>query len=63
MALANKKLYSGAETVFLTTSAENMYLSSSVVKQVGSMGGDISPFIPPQVLDDIKIRLMERKEY
>lgn len=62
MALVNKKLYPQADTIFLTTSAENMYLSSSVVKQVGSMGGDISPFIPPQVLDDIKIRLMERKE-
>ncbi|HIZ15949.1 MAG TPA: pantetheine-phosphate adenylyltransferase [Firmicutes bacterium] len=62
MALVNKKLYPPADTIFLTTSAENMYLSSSVVKQVGSMGGDISPFIPPQVLDDIKIRLMERKE-
>ncbi len=63
MALVNKKLYPQADTVFLTTSAENMYLSSSVVKQVGSMGGDISPFIPDQVLNDIKIRLMERKEY
>ncbi len=62
MALVNKKLYPQADTIFLTTSAENMYLSSSVVKQVGSMGGDISPFIPTQVLDDIKIRLMERKE-
>ena len=62
MALVNKKLYPQADTIFLTTSAENMYLSSSVVKQVGSMGGDISPFIPTQVLDDIKIRIMERKE-
>ena len=34
MALANKILYDGAETVFLTTSSENMYLSSSVVKQI-----------------------------
>ena len=62
MALVNKKLYPQADTIFLTTSAENMYLSSSVVKQVGSMVGDISQFIPTQVLDDIKIRLMERKE-
>ena len=42
MALANKKLYSEAETVFLTTSSENMYLSSSVVKEIASLGGDIS---------------------
>lgn len=65
MALANKKLYEGAETVFLTTSAENMYLSSSVVKQIASFGGDISHFVPGCVLEDIKNRLVKenRNEY
>ncbi len=58
MALANKKLCSEAETVFLTTSAENMYLSSSVVKQIASFGGDISHFVPDCVLDVIKKRLI-----
>jgi pantetheine-phosphate adenylyltransferase len=57
MALANKKLYGGAETVFLTTSTENMYLSSSVVKEIASLGGDISGFVPPEILDDINSRL------
>ncbi len=57
MALANKKLYPKAETVFLTTSTENMYLSSSVVKEIASLGGDISGFVPPEILDDIKERL------
>ncbi len=61
MALANKKLYDGAETVFLTTSAENMYLSSSVVKQIASFGGDISHFVPEQILDDIRKRLVKEK--
>ncbi|HOV40814.1 MAG TPA: pantetheine-phosphate adenylyltransferase [Oscillospiraceae bacterium] len=60
MALANRKLYSDAETVFLTTSAENMYLSSSVVKQIASFGGDISGFVPDCILDDIKKRLMRK---
>lgn len=60
MALANRKLYSNAETVFLTTSAENMYLSSSVVKQIASFGGDISGFVPDCILDDIKKRLMRK---
>ena len=59
MALANKKLYSGAETVFLTTSAENMYLSSSVVKQIAQFGGDISPFVPENVLKFIQSRLVK----
>ena len=59
MALANKKLYNEAETVFLTTSAENMYLSSSVVKQIASFGGDISHFVPGEILETIKNRLIK----
>ncbi len=59
MALTNKVLYEGAETVFLTTSKENMYLSSSVVKQVAYFGGDISPFVPECILDTIKQRLIK----
>ena len=57
MALANKKLYADAETVFLTTSSENMYLSSSVVKEIASLGGDISGFVPAEILETIKNRL------
>ena len=59
MALTNKVLYEGAETVFLTTSKENMYLSSSVVKQVAYFGGDISPFVPECILDTIQKRLVK----
>ena len=57
MALANKKLYADAETVFLTTAAENMYLSSSVVKQIALFGGDISHFVPAEILNLIVERL------
>lgn len=59
MALANRKLYSDAETVFLTTSAENMYLSSSVVKQIAAFGGDISHFVPKEILGTIHNRLIK----
>ncbi len=59
MALANKKLYANAETMFLTTTAENMYLSSSVVKQIASFGGDISHFVPECILETIKNRLIK----
>jgi len=58
MALANKILYDEAETVFLTTSSENMYLSSSVVKQIAAFGGDISHFVPECILKDITDRLI-----
>lgn len=53
MALTNRKLCAGVETVFLTTSAEYMYLSSSLVKEVAGLGGDISEFVPACVLEDI----------
>lgn len=59
MALANRKLYPDAETVFLTTSSENMYLSSSVVKQIASFGGDISSFVPDAIKDDIVSRIRQ----
>ena len=60
MALTNRKIYPEAETVFLTTAAENMYLSSSLVKQVGQLGGDISDFVPACILPDITNKI--RKE-
>ena len=57
MALTNKKLNPDVETVFLTTQAENMYLSSSMVREVASMGGDISNFVPACIHDRIVDRL------
>ena len=57
MALGNKKLCPEAETVFLTTAAENMYLSSSIVKQIAMFGGDISSFVPAEILPAIESRL------
>ncbi len=57
MALTNKKLNPELETLFLTTRAENMYLSSSMVKQIAGMGGDISSFVPATILDDIVNRI------
>jgi len=59
MALTNRKLNPKVETMFLTTSAENMYLSSSMVKQIGSMNGDIRDFVPEIIHEEIKKRLIE----
>ena len=53
MALTNRKLYADAETVFLTTTADHMYLSSSLVKQVAGLGGDVADFVPACILPDI----------
>lgn len=53
MALVNKQLNPEMETMFLTTNAEYLYLSSSLVKQIAEFGGDISEFIPAEIRDDI----------
>ena len=61
MALTNKKLNPNVETLFLTTATQNMYLSSSMVKQVASMGGDISSFVPEVIKQDIIDRIYIKK--
>ncbi len=61
MALTNKELNPKVETLFLTTSAQNMYLSSSMVKQIASMGGDISHFVPKVIRQDIINRINLKK--
>ncbi len=45
----NRKLASDVDTIFLTTSLQYAYLSSSVVKEVALYNGDISEFVPPYV--------------
>jgi len=57
MALTNKKLNPNVETLFLTTAAQNMYLSSSMVKQIAAMDGDISSFVPEVIKQDIIDRI------
>ncbi len=61
MSLANKKMFPGAETIFFTTDAGNMYLSSSLVKNIASLGGDISDFVPGCILEDIQQRLFPKQ--
>ncbi|MDR1892585.1 MAG: pantetheine-phosphate adenylyltransferase [Oscillospiraceae bacterium] len=63
MALTNKRLNPAADTVFLTASAENMYLSSSLVKQVGMMGGDIHDFVPECIYDNIMKKFAKSINY
>ena len=57
MAIANKRLNPELETIFLTADSDSMYLSSSMVREIGSMGGDISNFVPACVHDRIVARL------
>lgn len=60
-ALTNKSLYPELETVFLAATGENMFLSSSMVKEVCRLGGDISAFVPNCVVNDIYKRCKGEK--
>lgn len=51
MALVNRKIYPDIETLFLVSSSEYAYLSSSIVKEIARFGGTISCFVPRAVED------------
>ena len=59
MAQTNRVLAPDVDTVFLTTSLEYAYLSSTILKEVAHFGGDLSKFAPPEITDAVieKIRL------
>lgn len=52
-ALINRKLNPDVETMFLSASPEHMFLSSSLVKNVCSYGGDITGMVPEEIKNDI----------
>lgn len=54
MALVNKKLNPDVETMFIMTNSKYSYLSSSIVKEIASYGGDITNLVPPEVYDMIR---------
>ena len=62
IAQLNHKLNPDIDTIFLTTSVEYSYLSSSIVKEIASYGGDISQFVPPEVVRDVYDKLYQPKE-
>ncbi len=50
MALFNRRLRPETETLFLPASAEHLFLSSRMVKEIITLGGDASDFVPEPVL-------------
>lgn len=57
MALTNMSLSPNTETIFLPSSADCMWISSSIVREVASRGRDISKFVPKGLADDITAKL------
>ena len=57
LALMNRDLEPDIETIFFCTSVKNMFISSTLVKEVAYLGGDISSHVPPEILEDIKNKI------
>ena len=62
MAQTNHKLEPAVETVFLTTSLEHSYLSSTIVKEVAAFGGDISQFVPEAIEAKVREKIIKKGE-
>jgi pantetheine-phosphate adenylyltransferase len=57
MALMNKHLWPDIETVFLAPDTRYSYLSASLVREIASLGGDVTDFVPPLVLEKLQHKL------
>jgi pantetheine-phosphate adenylyltransferase len=53
MAGMNRQLYPDVETVFLTPAEQYMFISATMVREIATLGGDVSPFVNPLVLERI----------
>ena len=54
MAQTNRALYDGADTIFIPTSIEYSFLSSTTVREIASLKGEISKFVAPYVEEKLK---------
>ncbi len=62
MALINHKINPTLDTMFLTAEAQHMYLSSSVVKELGAYDVNLSDFLPEQIIPDFKKRIIQNRQ-
>jgi pantetheine-phosphate adenylyltransferase len=57
MALMNRQLWPEIETIFLAPDTQYSFLSASLVREIASLGGDVSEFVPPLVLEHLRKKL------
>lgn len=62
MSQTNHKLNPNVETMFLTTSIEYSYLSSTTVREIAAFGGDLSQFVPEAVAVELKKKMNQKGE-
>lgn len=58
MAMINRKINPNLDTMFLTAEHQYMYMSSSVVKELGKYQADLSDFLPEEIIEDVKNRVL-----
>jgi pantetheine-phosphate adenylyltransferase len=61
MALMNRKLDDGIETLFLMPRGAYTYLSSTIIKEIGRLGGEVSAFVPPAVEEAMRRKFHGKK--
>ena len=61
MSQTNHKLEPSVETMFLTTSIEYSYLSSTTVKEIAAFGGDVSQFVPEAVSSELEKKMNAKR--
>ena len=59
MAQTNRKMNADVDTMFLATSLEYAYLSSTIMKEVAMFDGDISKFAPPQITEAVRAKMYQ----
>ncbi len=60
MALMNRKLAKDISTVFLMPHEKYTYLNSSIVREIATLGGDVSEFVPPAVRRELSLKIRKR---
>jgi pantetheine-phosphate adenylyltransferase len=60
LALMNRRLNEQVETLFLTPKDTYTFVSSRIVKEIARLGGDVSPFVPPNVEVALKAKLARK---
>jgi pantetheine-phosphate adenylyltransferase len=62
MSLMNRNLDPGIETVFLMAKEEFSHVSSSLLRQIATLGGDLTKFLPVAIRDALMERVIERRK-
>jgi len=61
MAGMNRNLYPDVETVFLTPAEQHMFISATMVREIASLGGDVSKFVQPLVNERLTLKIQQQR--